>query len=116
MALSPDSICWHMMPCTKLKVDPRFGGKYRLHLRELSRWFLDVKMETRSSEKSVDFERTTWRYTSEGITLHNNRCENVGSTAAFSLLIFLLCGVLPCCVLYPSSVQLSNYQISESNS
>jgi hypothetical protein len=29
------------------------------------------------------------------ITLHNNRCENVGSTTAFSLLIYLLYGVLP---------------------
>jgi hypothetical protein len=32
-----------------------------------------------SSETSVDFQRTTWRYIPEGINLHNYRCENLKS-------------------------------------
>jgi hypothetical protein len=32
---------------------------------------------TCSSETSVDFQRTTWRYSPENRTLHNHRCENL---------------------------------------
>jgi hypothetical protein len=39
-----------------------------------------VKMgATYSSEMSVDFQRTTWRYIPEDRTLHNHRCENLKS-------------------------------------
>jgi hypothetical protein len=34
---------------------------------------------TYSSETSVDFQRTTWRYIPEEITLYNIRCENLKS-------------------------------------
>jgi hypothetical protein len=34
---------------------------------------------TYSSGTSVDFQRTTWRYISEDITFHNQRCENLKS-------------------------------------
>jgi hypothetical protein len=37
-----------------------------------------LKMEAiRSSETSVNFHRTTWRYIPEGRSLHNYRCENL---------------------------------------
>jgi hypothetical protein len=32
-----------------------------------------------SSETSVDFQRTTWRYIQEDCTLHNHGCENLKS-------------------------------------
>jgi hypothetical protein len=32
-----------------------------------------------SSEASVDFQRTTQRYSPEDSTLHNHRCENLKS-------------------------------------
>jgi hypothetical protein len=39
-----------------------------------------LKMKaTYSSETSVDFQRTTQRYISEDITLHNHQCENISS-------------------------------------
>jgi hypothetical protein len=34
-------------------------------------------MEAKHSEKSVDFQQTTWRYTPEDLTLRNNRSENL---------------------------------------
>jgi hypothetical protein len=38
-----------------------------------------LKMEATScsSETSVDFKRTTWRYISEDMTLHDHLCENL---------------------------------------
>jgi hypothetical protein len=43
-----------------------------------------------SSETSVDFQRTTRRYVSEGSTLHNHRCENLKSyTVEISEYIFI---------------------------
>jgi hypothetical protein len=40
-----------------------------------------LKMEaTRSSETSVDFYRTTWRYIPEDRTLHNYICETLNPT------------------------------------
>jgi hypothetical protein len=37
-----------------------------------------LRMEaTCSSEMSVDFQRTTWRYVAEDRTLHNHRCHNL---------------------------------------
>jgi hypothetical protein len=55
-------------------------------LLRVSRWFLawlfssTLKMKaTCSSETSVDFQGTTWRYTPEDITLHNHSSENLSS-------------------------------------
>jgi hypothetical protein len=48
----------------------------------LSRWFLTrfiFRTWRRSSETSVDFQRTTRRYIPEGNTLHNNCCEDLES-------------------------------------
>jgi hypothetical protein len=39
-----------------------------------------------SSETSVDFRRTIWRYIPEGRTLHNRRCENLKSYKVSGLL------------------------------
>jgi hypothetical protein len=44
------------------------GGKQACHLEALC-----------SSETSVDFQRTKWRYILEYRTLHNHRCENLKS-------------------------------------
>jgi hypothetical protein len=30
-----------------------------------------------SSEMSIDFQRTTWRYVPEDATLYNHRCDNI---------------------------------------
>jgi hypothetical protein len=41
---------------------------------------LTLKMEVRcSSETSVDFQWTTWRYIPKGRALHNHHCENLKS-------------------------------------
>jgi hypothetical protein len=58
-------------------------------------WIL--KMEAIcSSETSVDFQRTTRRYS----TLHNQRCENLKSYTVFILLLSskTLCIVFPTCI------------------
>jgi hypothetical protein len=65
----------------------RFGGTCRLHLQRtcfhsgfLLGLFLDPEMEAMSSsETSVDFQRTTWRYIPKESTLHSHRCENLKS-------------------------------------
>jgi hypothetical protein len=50
----------------------------------------NLKIEAiRSSETSVDFQRTTRRYIPEYSTLHNHRCENLKSY----ILLFLVSGV-----------------------
>jgi hypothetical protein len=79
------SILWDIMPCSPLKVNRRFGGKFRLHLqgRRASKardqhgpgsfaWCilhvalllrLILKMEaTCTSETLVDFKRNTLSY------------------------------------------------------
>jgi hypothetical protein len=90
-------------PCSPLKVNRRFGGTYRLNLqgRRMSRarnqresrykagaftlvscstYYSTLKMEAiRSSETSVDFQRTTLRYIPEDGTHHSHRCENLKS-------------------------------------
>jgi uncharacterized membrane protein len=40
-----------------------------------------------SSEKSIDFQRTTRRYIPEDRTLHNHRCENLKSYVLLTLYI-----------------------------
>jgi hypothetical protein len=51
------SLFWNITPYSPLKVNRHFGGTCRFHLQ--------VRTET-----SVDFQQTTRRYISEGITLH----------------------------------------------
>jgi hypothetical protein len=90
------TIVWDLTPCNPLKVHRRFGGTYRLHLQgwKITRarnhcenmWqaenffdagffpslFSTLKIEAiYSSETSVDFQRTTWRYISEDSTLQD---------------------------------------------
>jgi hypothetical protein len=48
-----------------------------------------LKIEaTYSSVTSIDFKRTTRLYVSEAITLHNHRCENLGSYACVKVIFF----------------------------
>jgi hypothetical protein len=89
------TIFWDITPCIPLSVRRRFGGTYRLHLQgrnhklskkpavraefclppgftlvSCSAYSSTLKMmATSSSETSVDFQRTTWRYIPEGCTL-----------------------------------------------
>jgi hypothetical protein len=91
------SFFWGISPCRQLKVNWLFGGTCRLHLqgRRISQarnqlesrcfglvsclsYSSTLKMEgTCSSETSVDFQLSTWRYISEDRTLHIHRCENL---------------------------------------
>jgi hypothetical protein len=89
------SIFWDITPCSPLKVNRRFGGTCRLHLQGralLATCFALVscfyysstlKMNTRSSETSVDFQRTTRRYIPEDRTHHNHHRENLKSYSIF---------------------------------
>jgi hypothetical protein len=83
------------MHCNPLKVNRRFGGTFRLHIRgrRISQaitaithcfmllsclaYYSTLKMETCSSETSDDFQHTTWRYSPEDRSLHNYRCDNL---------------------------------------
>jgi hypothetical protein len=80
-------IFWDITPCSPLKVKRRFGETYRIHCQGrrisqakyergnsachlLSCWFRPPKMDaTCSSETSVDFKQTTWRYIPRDRTL-----------------------------------------------
>jgi hypothetical protein len=91
-------IFWDTMPCSPLKANRCFGAVCRLHLQTqrinqainqheggskqadrklfllhagfLPTYFLTVKMEVaRSSETSVDFQRTIWHYIPEYFTV-----------------------------------------------
>jgi hypothetical protein len=49
---------------------------YLLHVGFLLGFVFDLKMEAKcSSEKSVHFQRNTWRYIPEDRTLHSRRCK-----------------------------------------
>jgi hypothetical protein len=70
---------WHITPCSPLKVNRLYGGiqVYRLHLQDRT-----ISQERRehtevSKHISVDFQRTTWRYTTEDWTLHNHSSQNL---------------------------------------
>jgi hypothetical protein len=86
------SMFWNVTPCRPLKVNWRFGEICRFHLQGrplISTCFtliyclaynLTLKMNAKySSEMSVEFQQTTWRYIPEDRTLHNHRCENLKS-------------------------------------
>jgi hypothetical protein len=95
------SIIWDITPCSPLKFYWRSGGIFRLLHYDWSTvqarnkcnsivtcftlvlclaYSLNQKMEaTCSSETSLDFQRTTWRYIPEERTLRNHRCENLKS-------------------------------------
>jgi hypothetical protein len=102
-------IVWGIMSCSPLKVNQHFGGTYRLHLQgrrirqarnqRESRCFASLppaftlvsssahcstlKMEAIcSSEKSVDFQQTTWHYIPEHSTLQNY--HGLGQNKRFS--------------------------------
>jgi hypothetical protein len=103
-------------PCSRLKVNRRFGGTRRPHHHSriisrawkqvASRAFTLVSCSTYSSilnmeaicssETSVDFQWTTRRYIPEDRTLHNHRFENlklykilyIASTGKRNLLIY----------------------------
>jgi hypothetical protein len=61
-----------IMSCSTLKLNRRFGGIYLAHSSIL-------KMELCSSETSVNFQRTIWRYITEDRARHNHRCEKLKS-------------------------------------
>jgi hypothetical protein len=69
------TIFWDITPCCPLKVNRRFGGTYRLfsacfHAGSCSAYSSTLKMEAIcSSETSVEFQPTTWRYIPEESTL-----------------------------------------------
>jgi hypothetical protein len=95
------TIFWDITPCSPLKVNRHFGGKYRLNLQgrknkpsKKPAWnqvasrdcfhagfllglFSNLKMGgICSSEISLDFQRTTRRYIPEDITLLGNSCND----------------------------------------
>jgi hypothetical protein len=87
---------WDITPCSPLKVNRCFGGTHSLyhHSRRISRaslllafmlvsclaYSLTLKVETiRSSETSIDFQRTERRYIPDDSTLYNHRCEYLKS-------------------------------------
>jgi hypothetical protein len=78
--LDPTWRVWDIKPCSMLKVSRRFGGIYLAHSSIL-------RMEIRSSETSVNFQRTTWRYIKEDSSHHNHRCENLisGCTTSYTV-------------------------------
>jgi hypothetical protein len=92
-------------PCSRLKVNRCFGGTYRPIFRvEASRallpsfftlvsclaYFSILNMEaTRSSETSVDFQRTTRRYIAEDGTFPNHLCENLRSYLFIEIFLLL---------------------------
>jgi hypothetical protein len=65
------SIFWDVTPCSPLKANLRFGGKYRLHLQDsnnkprkkpgLSRY--------QAEKASIDYQRTIWGYIPEERTV-----------------------------------------------
>jgi hypothetical protein len=92
-------IFWDTTPCSLLKVNYSFGGRYRLHLhgRRINQsinqheecnlvfflilcsfliWLIFI---TRSSERSVYFQWTTRRYFSEGRILEYNSAPELRS-------------------------------------
>jgi hypothetical protein len=86
------STSWDITPCSPLKVNPLFGGTCSLHFQgqiisqarsqicliPASYWFL-AWIILRSSETSVDFQRTTRRYIPEDRVLLDQRNENLKS-------------------------------------
>jgi hypothetical protein len=83
------TIFWNTTPCSPLKVNWRFGGTYHLHIQgqricrarnkceaggkrsSCSTYFSTLKMDALfSSETSVGFQLTTWRYIPEDSALH----------------------------------------------
>jgi hypothetical protein len=65
----------YITQCIPLKMNIRFGGLTYSSI---------LKMEvTRSSETSIDFERTTRSYIQRNKTVRNYRCENLRSTRSF---------------------------------
>jgi hypothetical protein len=79
------TIFWNITPCSPLKVNSRFRGTYRLRFpttftQVSCSAYSSLRMKTICSfETSVDFQRTTRRYTPEDSTLHNQSCENLKS-------------------------------------
>jgi hypothetical protein len=82
------SIFQDITPCILLKFNQCFGGTCCFlnfsccifHVGFFSANSSTLKMDaTPSSETSVCFQRTTWRYIQEHRTLHNYRCENLES-------------------------------------
>lgn len=97
------SISCNIAPCSVLKVNRRFLGTHRLRVegRRISQagnerevcsafytclkllsclsYFSIRKMETGSSETSVNFQRTRWRYITKDRILCNHRYENLKS-------------------------------------
>jgi hypothetical protein len=69
------------MPHSPLEINGRFGGMYRLHI--LSRRINQAKYQHETGTKMVDFQRTPRRYILEDRILHNDRCENLTSYAAY---------------------------------
>jgi hypothetical protein len=85
-------------PRSPVEVNWRFGDIYRLHLHcsafpllhagFLPKFVTTLMMEVIcSSETSVDFHRTSWRYMPEGKTFHSRRCENLKSHSPFNMWI-----------------------------
>jgi hypothetical protein len=69
------TVFWGITPCSPLKVNGRFGGKYRLHPQGLLATYFQAgfllglffapEEAICSSETSVDFQRTARRYIPE---------------------------------------------------
>jgi hypothetical protein len=83
---SKSTIFWDIMPCNPLKVNKRFGGTYRLRLRNRR-----ISRERNRRESTWQAElcslflwnvvgfQWTWHYNPEDSTLYNHHCENLKS-------------------------------------
>jgi hypothetical protein len=78
------SISWDIMSCSLLNISRCFGGACNVHLAtcftllSCSAYFRTLKMvATCSSETSVDFKLTTWRYIPDDRTLYNHLKSHV---------------------------------------
>jgi hypothetical protein len=60
-----------LTPCSPLRINRRFGGTYRLNLKNM-----DVMC---SSETSAGFQCSKRRYIPKDRTLRNHRCDNLRS-------------------------------------
>jgi hypothetical protein len=76
------TIFWDTRLCNLLKEYQSFGGTYRFN----PQLALTMKVIC-SSETSVGFQQTTWRYVPEDSTLHNHRYKNLKSRQEIVLFV-----------------------------
>jgi hypothetical protein len=73
-AQSVSRVFWDVAPCSHIEVYRRFGGASII--RAMTALLTEA---VRTSETSVNFNVTTWRYIPEDTKLHTRRCEDLKS-------------------------------------